>query len=327
NATDAGADNVYNVIVTATDSGFPALFSTQSITVTVTPVEDNDPVITSNGGGDIASISLVENTTNVTTVTATDADKPGDTLTFSITGGADFSKFAITPGGKLAFVNAPDFEHPTDTGADNTYEVEVTVNDGNGKFDKQTITVTVTPGNAGNAHAPVITSAAAVSVPENTTAVTTVTASDADLPAQTVSFSITGGADAAKFSITSAGVLTFKAAPDFENPADAGGDNIYNVIVTATDSGSPPLSSTQSITVTVTPVNDNAPVITSAAAVSVPENTTAVTTVTACDADLPAPTVSFLSLRGALPISFSITSAGVLTFKAAPDFENPADAG
>src|SRR5439155_15323451 len=105
--------------------------------------------------------------------------------------------------------------------------------------------------NAGNAHAPVITSAAAVSVPENTTAVTTVTASDADLPAQTVSFSITGGADAAKFSITSAGVLTFKAAPDFENAADAGGDNVYNVIVTATDSGFPALFSTQSITVTV----------------------------------------------------------------------------
>src|SRR5439155_25755780 len=79
--------------------------------------------------------------------------------------------------------------------------------------------------------------------------------------------------------ITSAGVLTFKAAPDFENPTDAGGDNVYNLIVTATDSGSPALSSTQSITVTVTPVNDNAPVITSAAAFSVPENTTAVTTV------------------------------------------------
>src|SRR5439155_20632503 len=99
--------------------------------------------------------------------------------------------------------------------------------------------------NAGNAHAPVITSAAAVSVPENTTAVTTVTATDADLPPQTVSFSITGGADAAKFSITSAGVLTFKAAPDFENPADAGRDNVYNVMVTATDSGFPALFSTQ----------------------------------------------------------------------------------
>src|SRR5439155_10460255 len=101
-----------------------------------------------------------------------------------------------------------------------------------------------------------------------------------------VSFRISGGADAAKFSITSAGVLTFTAAPDFENPADAGGDNVYNVIVTATDSGFPALSSTQSITVTVTPVEDNDPVITSngggeIARIHFSTTITSVTTVTA----------------------------------------------
>jgi len=37
--------------------------------------------------------------------------------------------------------------------------------------------------------------------PENTTAVLTVTATDADLPAQTLSYSISGGADAGQFSI------------------------------------------------------------------------------------------------------------------------------
>jgi serralysin len=50
----------------------------------------------------------------------------------------------------------------------------------------------------------VITSSATASVAENTTAVMTVTATDADLPAQTLTYSIVGGADAAKFASTPA---------------------------------------------------------------------------------------------------------------------------
>jgi serralysin len=50
----------------------------------------------------------------------------------------------------------------------------------------------------------------------------TVTATDADLPAQTLSYSIVGGADAAKFSINaSTGALSFVTAPDYEAPTDA----------------------------------------------------------------------------------------------------------
>ncbi len=60
--------------------------------------------------------------------------------------------------------------------------------------------------------APVITSdgagaTASVDVAENSTAVTTVTTSDADLPGQTLNYSIIGGVDATKFSIDRARVL------------------------------------------------------------------------------------------------------------------------
>jgi hypothetical protein len=61
--------------------------------------------------------------------------------------------------------------------------------------------VTVT---SANDSAPVITSSATASVAENTTAVMTMTATDADQPAQTLSYSIIGGADATKFAITAA---------------------------------------------------------------------------------------------------------------------------
>lgn len=171
---------------------------------------------------------------------------------------------------------------------------------------------------------PVFTSAAAVNVAENTTAVQTVIATDSDLPAQAVTYSIVGGADQAKFTITSAGVLTFQSAPDRENPTDADLNNVYVVQVQAND-GNGGLTK-QTINVTVTGVNDNNPTFTSADTKNVAENTTAVLTVTATDADKPTQTVTYSLVGGADQAKFNITSAGVLTFQSAPDFENPTDA-
>ena len=43
------------------------------------------------------------------------------------------------------------------------------------------------------------------------------------------------GADQALFMLSSAGVLSFETAPDFENPTDANEDNVYEVTVRASD--------------------------------------------------------------------------------------------
>ncbi|WP_374246844.1 tandem-95 repeat protein, partial [Zoogloea sp.] len=240
--TDAGADNVYNVTVQVSDG---SLTSTQAIAVTVTPVNDNTPAITSS-----ATANVTENTTAVLTVTATDADLPAQTLSYSIVGGADAAKFSINAStGALVFAAAPNYEAPTDAGADNVYNVTVQVSDGS-LTSTQTIAVTVTPVND---NTPTITSSATANVAENTTAVLTVTATDADLPAQTLSYSIVGGADAAKFSINSAtGALSFIAAPDYESPTDAGADNVYNVTVQVSDGGR-----TATVALTVAVVNRN----------------------------------------------------------------------
>jgi len=91
-----------------------------------------------------------------------------------------------------------------------------------------------------------------VNTPENQTGVTTVTATDQDVPADTLTFSITGGADAALFSIDSTtGVLTFNTAPDFHAPGDVGGNNVYDVIVQTSDGS---YVDTQAIAVTVTKI-------------------------------------------------------------------------
>ena len=59
------------------------------------------------------------------------------------------------------------------------------------------------------------------------------------------------------FSITAAGVLSFKSAPNYESPVDSGGNNVYNLVVTATSgTGSRVRTATQTITVTVINVNE-----------------------------------------------------------------------
>lgn len=133
--TDAGANNVHDVVFNASAT------VSQSCAITITNVNEA-PVITSNGGGATASISIAENTTAVTTLTATDPDA-GATLTWTISGGLDAAKFQITGGNLLRFITAPDFDVPGDSNGNNVYGVTVQVSDGT-LTDSQDISVTVT---------------------------------------------------------------------------------------------------------------------------------------------------------------------------------------
>ena len=101
------------------------------------------PVFTSD-----TAISVAENTTSTGyTAVATDAD--GDTVTYSLTGGEDQTAFSIDgDSGVLSFNTAADYENPTDTGADNLYEVEITATDGTNSV-VLLLTVTVTSEFAG----------------------------------------------------------------------------------------------------------------------------------------------------------------------------------
>ncbi|MEO6215868.1 MAG: cadherin repeat domain-containing protein, partial [Sphingomonas sp.] len=88
--------------------------------------------------------------------------------------------------------------------------------------------------------APVITSngagaTAGLVAAENQSAVTQVVATDLG-GGGPVTYSISGGADAARFTInTTTGVLSFVTAPNFEVRTDANSDGIYDVVVRASD--------------------------------------------------------------------------------------------
>ena len=80
-----------------------------------------------------------------------------------------------------------------------------------------------------------------------------------------------GGTDAVAFGINASGQLTFNSAPNFEAPADSDGDNSYTLDVIADDGAASNNTTSLSVTVTVTDVNE-APSFSSGASASVAED-------------------------------------------------------
>lgn len=163
---------------------------------------------------------------------------------------------------------------------------------------------------------PQINTPAVKQLTEGSTEVLTVQATDNG----TVTYAIAGGADAALFQIDpQTGVLRFKTAPDYENPADSDGNNRYEVTVQATDDEGH--TATQTITVTIdNDTADDGPKFTSAATKSVVENSALDFTVAADGA------VSF-ALAGADQKRFALNAtSGKLVFNQfRPDYERPSD--
>ena len=307
----ADGDNVYEIIVTASDNTGGTTDANQAVAITVTGVNDNTPVFTSP-----ATASVAENQRSAYRAVATDAD--GDPLTYSLSG-TDAALFTIDPAtGVVSFIEAPDFEVPGSADGDNVYDITVTASDGDNSAE-QAVAITVTDENEVGS-APVFTSPDSASVEENQTMAYMAMATDADGDSLTYSLS---GTDAARFSINAAtGVVSFMTAPDFEDPGDAGGDNVYDITVTASDGDN---STDHDVAITVTGVNDNAPVFNSPATASVAENQRSAYTAVATDADGDPLTYSLSGTDAAL---FTIDPAtGVVSFMTAPDFEAPGDVG
>ena len=161
--------------------------------------------------------------------------------------GADAGHFMISSDGMLKFRSSPDYEDPMDADKDNTYMVTVKANDGTNMAMKE-VTVTVTNvDELGTLSGP----ATASHMENSTDEVGTYMASgpDADMATWTLM-----GDDMGDLSISTSGVLTFNAPPDFEAPADADGDNLYMVTVKAEVGGE---MDTRDVTVTVTNVDED----------------------------------------------------------------------
>jgi hypothetical protein len=107
---DANADNIYIVIIAATDLASNA--TNQTLSVTITNVNEA-PVIGAFSSASTGSYSVAENISSLFSLNATDVDA-GTTLTYSLTG-TDAADFAISGSGVLSLSPAADFENPQDS--------------------------------------------------------------------------------------------------------------------------------------------------------------------------------------------------------------------
>ena len=280
------------------------MLATAAITINVTNVNDNAPVIAAQ------IFSIAENAANgaaVGTVNATDAD--GDALTFSITDGNTGNAFAIN-----ASTGAITVAGTLNRQTTQTYTLTVRVSDGTTSAE-DAVTINVT--DAGGNEPPTI-AAQTFSIVEDAAsraAVGTVTATDADNDGLT--FTITNGntignaGDA--FAINaSSGAITVAGALDHETTPT------YTLTVQVSDGTA---TANAVITINVTNVNDNAPAI-AAQTFSVAENVangTAVGTVAATDAD--GDPLTFTITAGNTNSAFAINADGAITVAGTVDYE------
>lgn len=222
------------------------LSNTATVTVNVNNINEYTPVI---DGGGTASISLSENSTMVTTVTASDADG-GDKITYSLAG-VDQARFTINEKtGALAFIAAPDYEASNDTGFDHVYDLRVRATDAGGLFSEQSLAVTVANLN----DTPPVLYDDIFALKDGTPAGTVVfdladqiTKSDSDREGNAISYSITSGNTNNVFAIdATTGVITV-ASGKAVNYSQAAG---YELTVTGSNGV---LSDTALLAITVTP--------------------------------------------------------------------------
>ena len=252
---DAASNNSYVVFITATSgTGDRALTTPQRLTITVT--NDTNEVPSAPTALSVTADNATPTELSVSWTAPTNTGKP------AITGYAVQYR-AGTSGGFTSHAHPGTTTTATITGLmpGTQYQVQVraTNADGSGAWATASRTTAVNV-------APVFSSAATASVPENTTAVLTVQASDSDASDSVTGYTMSG-TDIGAFTLNgTTGVLTFSSAPDFENPtdaahttpapADAVSNNKYIVFITATSgTGGRALTTPQRLTITVTNVN------------------------------------------------------------------------
>ncbi|XP_032411705.1 protocadherin gamma-A10-like [Xiphophorus hellerii] len=243
-----------NLLLTALDGGSPQRSGTVVIHVTVLDANDNAPVFSQA----VYKASLPENSpigTLVITVSATDADEGvnGDvTYDFAHINEDVKKKFTIDRKvGEICVIDTVDYEVTT------SYEIRVKAKDGLGKSSYAKVIISITDVND---NAPVFSLKSLTNpIPEDTPAGTEVgiiNVQDRDSEnnrqvrcsiQQNVPFKLVPSIKN-YYSLVTTGQLDRELVSD------------YNITITATDEGSPPLSSSKTIQLSVADINDNPPV-------------------------------------------------------------------
>jgi hypothetical protein len=133
--TDSNGDNVYNIIVRATDNGTGLLYAEKAVAITVTNVNET-PIFT--------SLSTIFFPVNFATSSGVYSVTAGTNVTYSINGGADAAAFNIdSSSGSVTFKTDLNYDVPSDSNGDNVYNIIIRASDGP-LLAEQAVAITVT---------------------------------------------------------------------------------------------------------------------------------------------------------------------------------------
>jgi hypothetical protein len=282
---EAQGPSTNSLVTIVTDNGTPPRSATNSFTVVVTEV-NAAPVLPSQTNRIILKLTSL-----LVTNTATDADIPANVLTYSL---------LSPPSGAVIDTNGIIAWTPTDGQAPSTNVIRTVVtDDGTPPLrTTNTFTVFVTSTNT----APVLPAQSNRTVAESTTLTVTNTATDADIPANTLAYTLI--APPAGAAISTTGVITW-------TPTEAQGPGNYALTTIATDNGVPPLSATNSFAITVTEVN-RAPGLPLQTNRTITAQSALLVTNTASDPDLPANALSYSLVNP--PTGTAISTNGLIAW-------------
>ena len=286
---------VYPITICVTDNGSPPLQDCELFAVTVGQCFNSPPVL-----GAIGDKTIAEGNALTFIATATDADVPAQTLSFSLSlGSPPATGASISAAGAFSWT-------PTEAQGPNVYPITVIVTDDTSLSDSGTIQVTVTEVNL----PPVVASIPNQIVAEGTTLTVTVSASDPDLPPNQLTCSLQPGAPVGAAMNPINCTFTF-------TPTECQGPGIYTATVCVADNGNPPLTTCVTFAITVQEVNE-APTLAFIGNKTVSEGQLLTFTATATDADCPSQALAF-TLVGA-PIGATIhPGTGVFTWTPTED--------
>ncbi|XP_059949487.1 protocadherin gamma-B5 isoform X12 [Mesoplodon densirostris] len=277
---DREQQGYHRLVLTASDRGDPPLNGTTELRIQVTDANDNPPVFSQ----DVYRVSLGENVppgTTVLQVSATDQDEGVNseiTYSFYRTG----QVFGLnSKNGEITTLNTLDFEEIKE------YSIVVEGRDGGGLVAQCTVEINIQDENDNR---PDVTFHSLVemilenAVPGTLIALIKIHDRDSGENGE-VNCRLEGEVP---FQIIASSKNSYKLVTD--GTLDREQTPEYNVTITATDKGKPPLSTSTSVTLHITDVNDNAPVFHQASyVVHVAENNSpgaSIAQVSASDPDL-----------------------------------------
>lgn len=283
--SDTQIPGVFPVTIRVSDGGAPGKEDFETFMITVDEV-NLPPVLEAIGDQTVQEGSLL-----TFTATATDPDTPDSSLSFSLSGGAPAGATIDATTGQFRWT-------PEESAGPGVYAVTVLVSDNASpaRDDSQTFNITVVEVN----QPPQLMPIGSQSVQEGSLLTFTASASDVDLPAGNLVFSLDPGAPA--------GATIHAITGEFNwTPDEQAGPAVYSVTVRVTDDGSPSLDDFETISITVGEVNQP-PQLAPVDNRSVQEGNLLVLTAAASDADLPANHLTF-SLDAGAPSGATIDPA------------------